>query len=492
MAPDELAKCVAELRKDSSVRALYEQSPGLRAQLDRCCRLLCEQYPRENTRRLAMGVTKAHRAMKEQYRVFISYRRVEHATAATKLHRVLEGLGAGRINAFLDTSTIPYGAEWLDQLRRDSGDCHTMIVLVPHNEGSSGWMAYENSIFEAMMVPGDRLVVVYHPQGTVPERLSRFHALPAESSRLGDLLNQLLIKEDAAPGLPPINPRCGDLINEQAIQISQRFVEPDLIERPTLNFMRLRLPQPGPVTELDTLLNARVTESEGLDIMFKRQNPTADSLAKVLERTGGMDTHRHWLEEFCSVVKRTSIGDVADPTFTTFTTEDRTRTYRPALRAIFEDEQSQAYGLDIVFTENLGARLGDPPQLEVLRTALRLTTRTRWEILQRYLPLKSANDIEQIERLLRRVERDAEVNGLRDRDLLAAQFAEPERTRVLEMFDEYGKYRDPEHGGGHLDTAFKQRDRAKVENCLKEIKKLNREFMLLGIKRFTELVEELW
>jgi hypothetical protein len=250
--------------------------------------------------------------------------------------------------------------------------------------------------------------------------------------------------------------------------------------------VRLRLPQPGPVTELDTLLNARVTASEGLDIIFRRQHPTAPSLAQVLQGTGGMDTHRHWLEEFCSVVKRASRGEVADPTFTTFTTADRTRTYRPALRAIFEDEQSQAYGLDIVFTENLGARLGDPPELEVLRTALRLTTRVRWEILERYLPLRSANDIEQIERLLCRVERDAEVNGLMDPDLLADQFQEPARTRVREMFNEYGKYRKD------LDTAFKQRHRAKVEDCLERFRDLNREFMLMGVRRFAELVEELW
>jgi hypothetical protein len=490
MAPDEL--CVAELRMDPEVKALYERSsPEHQAQLNRCCKLLCEQYPRENIHLLAKGVTKAHRAMKDQYRVFISYRRVEHATAATKLHRVLEGLGAGRINAFLDTSTIEYGAKWLDQLRKDSGECHAMIVLVPHHEGLSGWQAYENNIFEAMMVPGDRLIAVYHPQGTVPEPLTRFQALPAESNRLEELLNQLLIKEDAAPGLPAINPRCGDLIREQAIQISERFVEPDLIERATLNFVRLRLPQPGPVTELDTLLKARVTASEGLDIMFKRQSPTAPSLTQVLEGTGGMNTHRYWLEEFCSVVKRASMGEVADPTFTTFTTEDRTRTYRPALRAIFEDEQSQAYGLDIVFTENLGARLGDPPELEVLRTALRLTTRVRWEILERYLPLRSPNDIEQIERLLCRVERDAEVNGLMDRELLADQFPEPARTRVLEMFDEYANYRKPE-GDGHLDTALKQRDRAKVEDCLERFRDLNREFMLLGVRRFAELVEALW
>jgi hypothetical protein len=183
---------------------------------------------------------------------------------------------------------------------------------------------------------------------------------------------------------------------------------------------------------------------------------------------------------------------VADPTFTTFTTQDRTRTYRPALRAIFEDEQSQAYELDIVFTEILGARLGDPTNLEVLRTALRLTTRVRWEILHRYLPLTYPGHIEEIERLLRRVERDAQVNGLLRRDLLAALFSEPERSRVLEMYDEYEKYRDLEHSDGLLDVAFREGDRAQVENCLKRIKDLNREFMPLGSKRFTELVETLW
>src|SRR4051794_22337960 len=97
---------VSRLKEDPRIRNLYQNFPQHASSLDTCCKILCQKFKKENIERLAQGVMKAHRAMAEQYRVFISYRRLDHGTIATKLSWVLDGLGAGQVNSFLDNSSL--------------------------------------------------------------------------------------------------------------------------------------------------------------------------------------------------------------------------------------------------------------------------------------------------------------------------------------------------------------------------------------------------
>jgi hypothetical protein len=482
---------VQQLQGHQQVQSVYQRFPHHTSFLDRCCHILSKKHRAQPIERLVSGVLKAHQAMDDQYRVFISYRRVDHAAVATKLYRVLEGLGAGRVNAFLDTSSIAYGDEWLEQLNRDSGECHAFIMLAPPD--TREWLVYEAAIFEKMMVPGDRLIVIHHPSVSPPPQLTRYNACPAEPGHLYNLLCQILIEPDAAPGLPPINARCSDLVREQAIDIARRFELPDLTERPILNFVRLQLIQSGQVADLDMLLNARVTASDGLDSMFGRSQKTAETLRHVLEArsTDGLAAHRHWLEELLPGVQSAINGNVGDATFSTFVGSNGDITYRPALRAVFEDEDRHVHALDIVFFESLGGRIGGPIELEILRTAIRLATRFRWGILSK-LPLQHDHQVKQIERILITIERDSYYNGILDDKLLPQLFESPERERIMGMYKEYASYRNPEKKNGKLDIAFANGDRAEVQMILTRMKEMNKEFIMAGGIRYLRLIRRMW
>jgi hypothetical protein len=129
--------------------------------------------------------------------------------------------------------------------------------------------------------------------------------------------------------------------------------------------------------------------------------------------------------------------------------------------------------------------------LEVLRTAIRLTTRFRWGILSK-LPLQHDHQIKQIERILQTIEHDAHYNGLLDDKLLPQLFESPERERIVEMYREYASYRNPEKKNGQLDIAFANGDRAEVQRILTRIKEINREFIMVGGIRYLRLIRRMW
>ena len=101
--------------------------------------------------------------------------------------------------------------------------------------------------------------------------------------------------------------------------------------------------------------------------------------------------------------------------FAKFSTPDGKQIFRPVLRQIEEDEAGAAHRLEISFGEHLIGITDNPDDLQIIEVALRLAARTRGEILTRLNKPKNVEDVERVQRVLKRIERESQDEGFRDR-----------------------------------------------------------------------------
>jgi hypothetical protein len=135
-----------------------------------------------------------------------------------------------------------------------------------------------------------------------------------------------------------------------------------------------------------------------------------------------------------------------------------------------------------------------PVLLEVLETAMRLTYRFRWEILERFQGRIEVSDIEIIENRLVAAEQELMYRGAAGNDRIYELFDGEARKEIEDMTEKWSKFRTPDRTG-ILDAIFAGRSEAdadRLSSVLPEIREMNNRFMLLAAPRFAELVREVW
>ena len=175
--------------------------------------------------------------------------------------------------------------------------------------------------------------------------------------------------------------------------------------------------------------------------------------------------------------------------FAKFSTPDNRRYFRPVLREVEEDEKGVAHRVEIIFGEHLSGINDDPDDLQVMEAALRLAARFRGEILSRMRRPRRSEDVERVERVLKRIERESQDDGFRDPQMLVQLFEGEDRNRIAKMYEDWNDFRN-EQGSGKLDRAFAGRDPALCREALNEISTMNLEFTRLAAQRYAVMLAE--
>ena len=122
----------------------------------------------------------------------------------------------------------------------------------------------------------------------------------------------------------------------------------------------------------------------------------------------------------------------------------------------------------------------------ICRSSRRLGDRIRTEILTRLRKPKNADDVERVERVLKRIEREALDEGFRDRSMLTQLFESPEIER---MYDEWEQdYRSPQGrvaGQGVRDQGLRP-----AASGSAGVKTMNREFTIVAVRRYSEMLTD--
>ncbi len=484
------AKQVQDVLAHPEIKALATRFPDHTKQLRSAIEGLSNEGPVE-TEILVQATKKAFDAITGKLRIFLSYKRVQHADVAGLLRKSLQGLGGTKIDVFLDEMKIESGQDWFNSIRKGLKGANCLVLLVPDDSDEREWPIFEAAFFAGRMLPGERLICLHHPAVHIPRQLAAFQGDQADPAGVEKLLRRLLVQPDLVPGLDAINPDCEPFLEDHARKVAEKFSGPvRLRSRATTNFAKLQLGTPGQFKGQDDLLSARVVAARGLSEMFFYTGECPCELRKVLGiDDGSLGRHDVWLTELTECVREEVAHRRAEVPFAKFSTPDGRQVFRPVLGRVEEDEAGAVHTLEIGFGEHLTGIDDDPDDLQVLEAVLRLTSRFRGEILSKLSRPRRPEDVERVERILKRIEREAQDEGFRDRDMLAMLFAPADRPAIHRMYEDWENFRNA-GGTGKLDRAFAKKDPASLRDALKEIHKINRDFTVLAVKRYAEMLSE--
>ncbi len=471
------------------IKDLVRQFPQHRTELHRCVELLSNKNAEED--HLVDAVRKCFRVNAEKLNVFVSYKRTQHGPAAQELLKVVQALGGSKVNVFLDHARIPYGRNWYDTIKESLQRANCFILLVPDDSDEREWPIFEAGIFAGRMLPGDRLICLRHPEVQIPSQLEAFQGIVADAVGIAQLLRTLLVEADVVPGLPALNPSAESLIVTQAAAVAKLFIGPRTLKaRPTMCCLTLALATPGQLRDLEDLLSARVCTAQGLAEMFGYTGGPGCELREVLSAArGNLEQHLPWLKEIADVINHEVRRSRAPVPFAKFATPDGTKFFRPVLRQVEEDAQKVVHRVELVFGEHLSGSLGDPDDIKLMETVLRLCARFRAEVLVPFRHARRADDVRRAHQICERIERESYDEGFRDRRLLLPLFEGEERQRIDQMYDEWEALRRPDRTG-RLDRAFADANADELRECLKQLRKNTKQFLVLAARRYAHMVEE--
>jgi hypothetical protein len=482
-------KQLQEVLAHPEIQALA-QRPEDEQRLRHCVEALSSEGPAD-TGTLVQATKKAFEAVTGKLQVFLSYKRAQHADVAELLRSSLQGFGANKIEVFLDAVKIESGRDWFNSIKKNLKSANCLVLLVPDDADEREWPIFEAAFFAGRMLPGERLICLHHPDVAMPHQLATFQGGKADAAGVEQLLRRLLIEPEVIPGLDAINPACEPFLEEHAKRVAEKFSGPVRLKpRATLNYVTLELSRPGEFENQDDLLRSRVIGARGLSEMFFYSGDLPCELQKVLHIKNG-ETGRHdvWLAELTDCIREATAHRRAEVPFAKFSTPDGRQIFRPVLRQIEEDETGAAHRLEISFGEHLIGITDNPDDLQIIEAALRLAARTRGEILTRLSMPRNADDVERVERVLKRIERESQDEGFRDRRMLCQLFNTDDQKIIERMYDDWEHYRN-ETRTGKMDKAFADKDWVLLREALQEITKMNREFMILAVRCYGKMLGE--
>jgi hypothetical protein len=204
------------------LKELADQSSTHGERLRVCVEGIVRERPADlNTR--VEAARKAFRAITDKLSVFISYKRTQHAQAATKLKDTLDAFGNEKVDVFLDTQSLAYGEDWYHKIGERLKEANCFILLVPDVTDEREWPIFETGYFAGQMLPGERLVCLHHPNVAVPKQIQMYHATTATKKDVQKLLQDILVLPNFIPGLEAINAKSKNRLADDARPCAPAF-----------------------------------------------------------------------------------------------------------------------------------------------------------------------------------------------------------------------------------------------------------------------------
>lgn len=456
--------------------------------------MIVDQYQDKDTdKRIVQGVVKAASAIRTEVRVFVSYKeRYEQDTRM--IVNALRAWAGPKLNIWYAHDILP-GDDWMQALFERVTAAHWFFLLLPDSADDWGWQLYEAGIFRGSMLPGDRLICLHHPDVQRAPQLEDYQAVPVEQGAVIRFLEDILVRPNAVPGMDPINPHVQNLPN-LAGEIVSAFDRLSTVETVWFgNFVELAVDNAQELSCAEDLNRARIIATQGVEELFGRREGVDRTWGMLVSDLDPRPQGTAWITELVNVMREVAAGRIPTNIEATFAGANggAGKEFRPSLTFI-KQKDSSIESFHISFIEVLGRGMAgrEPAGMRSLQTALRLAYRLRWEIIESYKDRSFFNDkdIRTIQNILERLELEAHSHGLLDRGVLCDQFGS-NAPAVDAMYGEWEKIRNAQ-GTGLLDQGLLENDEKKVKKALQALVHINKQFMILASKRFSEMVSNEW
>jgi hypothetical protein len=435
---------------------------------------------------IGRAVESALRTIKrDEVKVFLSFKMTDQGKlAAEQLAKSLRSLTAGRLDVTWAAEFQP-GKDWSAAIRNAVEEATWFILMLPERSEDYDWILFETGMFRSTMTLVDRLICVHHPMIELPPQIGEFEHVEATVDDLQSMLRELVVKDDAVPGMPALNPNGEDLLEQAATKITEAIVPPKQARVVSYHgrLISLRIDN---ADECDPtrLASARIVGGDRFERIFDR-SVQPETFGELVDGVVSLDPPDPWIGDLCTAIQRAAKGMVVNPIQSTFVGADLGRVFRPVLH---RTDRFSKHGLGevfhIVFLEDdrVISDVGIPKHVRVMALLVRQAFRFQWEILNQYCrPDLTENDVESLEQTIESIEADVRASELDEQsvgELVVEHFGPDEQRRIGEMHAHWGILRR-EDGTGKLDVALKQRDTKKVEEILGGLIDLSNQYMAI-------------
>jgi hypothetical protein len=450
------------------------------------------------------------RALERGYiQLFLSHKQKDQRSAA-EIREVLQTFG-GRLQVFM-SENIAKGADWQEEIEQQLHQSDWFVLLFSGVEDDDwSWCHHEAGIFRGMMYPDAERVVVFHPPNVaLPDPLRRYQAVRCQEDHPGDLHRffEELFGREPYPGVPPINPffvreagTARQIATDRIIRAVGRLVV-DAIE--PAEVLTLHVPSRQTLLEQDGFpSDARIRRGSGALALFELGD--AEFAWRDFQAALDPELRERLAKSFWPAVHRACVTSARRhrlaSTHAVMHSPADGRHYMPMLSRI-ETAGDDSATFHITFVHVAAGTQEEVRDKSVARifTALNLSHRVRWEIIDRYRDPQqlrefverhrgtederggAAGALDAIWRSIRLLEIEAENRGVYDLDALPADFGPAAEARVRAMFPLWGELRE------RLQRAAAAGDVVAFAQGLGELDPINVEFISLASTRLGELV----
>jgi TIR domain len=450
-------------------------------------------------------------------RVFLSHKKKDFR-AANQIRDVLRLNSAGRIDVFM-SENITKGDDWQGKIEQALYEADWFVLLFSGVGDDWSWCHHEAGIFRGMVYPdSERLVVLYPPNVELPDPLKKYQAVrcqpaePDEPDEL-DLFFKEIFGKQPYPGVPPINPVFADEASDTRRAAAERIVQAIgcLVVESIVpeNVLFLHVPDISLLNAQEFPEGTRIGRGSGAMRLFELGD-TGFSWREFQTRLDP-PLRQHldqsfWPAIYQACAKSLNSCRVASTRAVLRSPADQ-RNYLPVIsRVDITGDNSATFSIS--FVEVAGGTQAEVRDTSVTRifTALNLSHRFRWEIIEPYRDLSrlqafvdhqagtgnrgtngagtvnNGGGLLVIWEAIRLLEIESLNRGVYDEKALPADFGPGAEPRVQAMFPLWHEKR------ALLERAATDGDVETFARVLRDLDPINVEFISLASQRLGELV----
>ena len=523
------------LRQDPDIALALQQNRAFEERMERALRLIANHDRTRDFDKGKAACLKAFDAIVDGIKVFFSFVGNDSRFAFALLDSLNK---ADASNGLCRKAPFPYmfhrsesraiGDVYSQQILNALRRTHRMFVVVPSDEAVSSFVDFEIGAFSVNKTLIDRLICIHHPAISTMEITKDYDQVRTTHDDLYRMFEHLFGNADAVPGIPPLwdheHSVCAKLV--ESLVSEAATLRPKRARSIMLQFrVHLRDEGTGNGTAPQMQLQEAAAPYDHLsengakpsmrlvaaDDLESRPVSGTDAFAEIfgwtsMPRTFGELTSKleqkypasvvPWKTNLIKQIVDIDCGTPPSGNYTSFQDFRGNRRFTSSVISFTKREEprevlSVVVGLqEAIFYPAIRA----PVLLEVLETAMRLTYRFRWEILERFQGRIEVSDIEIIENRLVAAEQELMYRGVAGNDRIYELFDGDARKEMEDMTERWARFRAPDRTG-ILDAIFagkSEADADRLSSVLPEIRDMNNRFMLLAAPRFAELVREVW
>lgn len=446
--------------------------------------------------------------------VFISHRAKQDQEVASTIRDKLRILSHRKIESFL-CEKMRGGEDWYEWVENNIAKSRLLLLLYTDDEMDLRWCLYEAGLFRGSRSDNQHLICLKNTNiPKPPNPLQRFQAYNADEEGLNKFLTDLLYRGSFSDGVA-INP---DLLTDDSAELARAVKDIEFLfgERQIQReYFRKRL-------------EIHVSDSESKDDTHeKREDPKAPNVdglqlidaeieageltRDLLGLPNGDLTWRdvyiqlnekghRWIHEVNEAVRAVRETKAIGQMLTSFDAGTG-RICLPLLSRV-EHVKNRPKLLSVIFVETeiiekegeLADKLGAPEPLLTIVNLLNLARRFRWNILEHFIskldhPNVQDNELEDLlgdlVESLTRLEKEAEDKGYLRIEAVALALPEIPRETIKNIFGDFYSDRTV------LMDAISNRKKEEVVSCLKNLRTVNKKFLLLGLSEYVKRIASL-